>query len=399
MDRTTIPMLIDGTETSGSDGRIIPVVNPATEEIIADLAQATPDDLDRTLAAADRAFARWRFTTAAERADLLLRAASLMRARKGEIARLLTAENGKALPEAEGEVGFCADATQWYAEEARRAYGRVIPAGSRDVRQITLREPVGVALAFAAWNFPAGNVALKIAAALAAGCTIIAKPSDETPGTALAIARCFLDAGAPDGTVNIIHGSPTEVSRHLIASLVPRKVSLTGSTPVGKQLQRLAADTMKRCTMELGGHAPVLVFADAKVDAAIEALVAAKFRNAGQVCTSPSRFYVHRDIYDRFVDRFAARAAEIRVGNGAEPGVAMGPMITDRRRQGALDLVEDARQRGASVVTGGDAIAGPGYFVAPTVVDGLPYDARAAQEEVQRLRQRTSSAVWRESTV
>lgn len=257
----------------------------------------------------------------------------------------------------------------------------MIPAHSPAVRQITQREPVGPALGFAAWNFPAGNVTLKMAAAIAAGCSIIVKPSDETPGTAAAIARCFIDAGTPAGLLNLVYGPPAPISEHLIASPIPRKVSLTGSTPIGKLLQRLAADTLKRCTMELGGHAPVIVHADADIDKAVTALVAAKFRNAGQVCTSPTRFYVHVAIYDAFVDRFAERARRIRVGNGAEDGVQMGPMITLRRREAIASLVEDARAKGATLVLGGECLEGPGYFYAPTVLKDVPDDARMMHEE------------------
>lgn len=376
----TIPMLIGGEWVEGATGATIPVINPATEEVIANLAHAAPADLDRALDAADRAWRSWKDTTAAHRAEVLARAAQLIRERQDEIARILTAENGKSLAEAAGEVGFCADAVLWYAEEAKRAYGRVVPARATDVRQLVLREPVGVALGFAAWNFPGGNVALKMAAALAAGCSIIVKPSDETPATAIAIGRCFVDAGVPAGALNIVHGVPPEVSEHLIASPIPRKVSLTGSTPVGKLLQRMAADTMKRCTMELGGHAPVLVFADADLDNAVERLVAAKFRNAGQVCTSPTRFFVHRDIFDRFVDAFVERSRQVVVGNGAE-GAQMGPMITEKRREAIASLVADAVERGAELRLGGEALEGPGYFYAPTVLANVPDDARLMHEE------------------
>ncbi len=376
----TIPMLIDGEWVPGAEGATVAVVNPATGARIADLAHAAPADLDRALLAADRAFAAWKQTTAAERHAVLIRAAALIRDRQDTIAAVLTAENGKSLAEASGEVGFCADATDWYAEEAKRAYGRVIPARSPDVRQITLREPVGVALGFAAWNFPAGNVTLKMAAALAAGCTIIVKPSDETPATAIAIARCFTDAGVPAGALNVVHGVPADVSEHLIASPIPKKVSLTGSTPVGKLLQRLAADTMKRCTMELGGHAPVLVFADADIPNAVERLVAAKFRNAGQVCTSPTRFFVAREIYEPFVAAFTERAKAITVGDGAK-GAQMGPMITERRREAIAALVDDAVAQGARLLTGGKALPGPGYFYAPTVLADVPETARLMREE------------------
>ena len=219
-----------------------------------------------------------------------------------------------------------------------------------------------------------------MAAALAAGCTIIVKPSDETPATAIAIGRCFVDAGVPSGALNIVHGVPSQVSEHLIASPIPQKVSLTGSTPVGKLLQRLAADTMKRCTMELGGHAPALIFPDARIDNAVERLVAAKFRNAGQVCTSPTRFYVHRDVFEDVVSAFVERTRQIKVGDGAK-GAQMGPMITQRRRQAIADLVQDAVGKGAELRLGGKAIEGPGYFYAPTVLVDVPEDARIMREE------------------
>ena len=376
-----VPLFIDGQFGPGATGKRIPVVNPATEEAVAMLAHAAPDDLDRALHSAARAFDQWRSTTAAHRHEILIRAAALIRDRQEQIATILTAENGKSLNEARGEVGFCADATDWYAEEAKRAYGRVIPARSTDVRQITLREPVGVALGFAAWNFPAGNVTLKIAAALAAGCTIIVKPSDETPGTAIAIARCFADAGVPAGALNVVHGVPSDVSEHLIRSSIPKKVSLTGSTPVGKLLQRLASETMKRCTMELGGHAPVLVFEDADIPNAVERLVNAKFRNAGQVCTSPTRFYVARGIYEEFLAAFVDRTSRISVGNGAEPGIQMGPMITERRREAIAALVEDAVAKGAELRLGGRPVPGKGYFYTPTVLSDVPDSARLMTEE------------------
>lgn len=376
-----VPLLIDGVYGPGATGATVAVVNPATEEEIAILAHAAPADLDRALQSSARAFAAWRETTAAERHAVLVRAASLIRERLEEIAQILTAENGKSLNEARGEVGFCADATDWYAEEAKRAYGRVIPARSTDVRQITLREPVGVALGFAAWNFPAGNVTLKMAAALAAGCTIIVKPSDETPATAIAIGRCFADAGVPAGALNIVHGVPADVSEHLIASPIPKKVSLTGSTPVGKLLQRLASETMKRCTMELGGHAPVLIFADADIPNAIERLVNAKFRNAGQVCTSPTRFFVAREIYEDFLAAFVERTRQIKVGNGVEPGTQMGPMVTERRRQTIAALVQDAIAKGADLRLGGNSLPGKGYFYAPTVLADVPESARLMTEE------------------
>lgn len=376
-----IEMLIDGALTSSSNGEAQPVVNPATEEVIAHVVMAAPEDLDRALDAASRCFESWKETTAETRAMLLSKAAHLTVERKHEIARILTEENGKPLSEAAGEIQFCADAIQWYAEEAKRAYGRVIPARSSSVRQLALREPVGPALGFAAWNFPAGNVTLKIAAALAAGCTIIVKPSDETPATAMAIAKCFVDAGLPAGALNVVHGEPDAVSRRLIASPIPKKLSLTGSTPVGKLLQKRAAETLKRCTLELGGHAPVLIFEDAKIGNAVSALVGAKFRNAGQVCTAPTRFFVHEDIKEQFVQAFVDAAARIQVGDGSSPEVQMGPLITERRLKAVEELVVDAVGQGAKLRLGGQRLERKGFFFAPTVLDDVPHSARIMREE------------------
>lgn len=376
-----LQLLINGEWTAGSEGKTSPLYNPATGEIIATLPCASSADLDRALESSRQGFENWKQRPAIERYNTLNRAAELMEARKADIARTMTQENGKPLGEAAGEVQFCADAVRWYAEEARRAYGRVIPARTPGMRQLTLREPVGPTLGFAAWNFPAGNVALKIGAALAAGCSIIVKPSDETPGTAVAIGRCFQDAGVPAGVVNIVFGPSAPISEHLIKSPIPKKVSLTGSTPVGKLLARLAADTLKRCTMELGGHAPVLVFEDADLDYTIRTLVAAKFRNAGQVCTSPTRFYIQRGIYEQFVSRFAELAQDLVIGNGLEEGVQVGPMITERRLDAIDTLVRDAVSQGAKVVTGGKRLDRPGYFYAPTVLRDVPDSAQVMQEE------------------
>ncbi|NTX26746.1 NAD-dependent succinate-semialdehyde dehydrogenase [Burkholderia pyrrocinia] len=376
-----LQLLINGQWTASGDGKVNPVYNPATGEIIASVPCASTHDLDRALEGAQAGFNVWKRLPAIQRYDTLNNAADLIEARKLDIARTMTQENGKPLGEATGEVQFCADAVRWYAEEARRAYGRVIPARMPGTRQLTLKEPVGPALGFAAWNFPAGNVALKIGAALAAGCSIIVKPSDETPGSAVAIGRCFQDAGVPAGVVNIVFGDPAPISEYLIRSPIPKKVSLTGSTPVGKLLARLAAETLKRCTMELGGHAPVLVFDDADLDYTINTLVAAKFRNAGQVCTSPTRFYVHRKIYDRFIAQFTEQTQQLVIGNGLDDGVQVGPMITERRLAAVDELVRDAAAKGATVVTGGQRLDRPGYFYAPTVIRDVPDNAHIMIQE------------------
>ncbi len=376
-----LEMLIDGAWTQGSGGESGAVLNPADGSEIGRVPHAAKDDLDRALEAAGRAFRAWKGVTAAHRCGVLGKAADLIEARKADIARTLTIENGKPLAEAMGEVQFCADATRWYAEEAKRAYGRIVPARAAGVRQLVTKEPVGPALGFAAWNFPAGNVALKVAAALAAGCSIIVKPSDETPGAAVAIGRCFQDAGTPAGALNIVFGPAAAISEHLIASPIPKKLSLTGSTPVGKLLQRLASETLKRCTMELGGHAPVLVFDDADLEKALDVLVASKFRNAGQVCTSPTRFYVQKNAYERFIAGFVERSRKIVVGDGLDAGTAMGPLITSRRLDLMDDYVRDAVAKGATVALGGERLDRKGNFYAPTVLRDVTDDARVMMEE------------------
>jgi succinate-semialdehyde dehydrogenase/glutarate-semialdehyde dehydrogenase len=376
-----IELLIDGAWCLGSEGETLPLLNPATGAEIATIPCASIEDLDRALNATQRAFEEWKQLTAAQRWTLLSKAADLLEVRKPEISRVLTQENGKSLQEATGEVQFCVDAIRWYAEEGKRAYGRIIPARNPLVRQSVLKEPVGPALGFAAWNFPAGNVALKIAGALAAGCSIIVKPSNETPGTAVSIVRCFQDAGVPAGVIGLVFGPPGPISEYLIGSPIPKKVSLTGSTPVGKMLQKLAADTLKRCTMELGGHAPVLVFEDANLERALDQLVAAKFKNAGQVCTSPTRFFIHRSIYEQFIAGFLERTKRLVIGNGLEQGVVMGPLITERRLDNMDTLVADALAKGAKVLTGGSRLAREGFFFAPTVMRDVPDDALIMVDE------------------
>jgi succinate-semialdehyde dehydrogenase/glutarate-semialdehyde dehydrogenase len=377
----TIELLINGTWRQGSAGRSEPLINPATEEVVAKIPHASAGDLDEALAASLKGFKVWRSMTAQERYVVMSKAADLIEARKSEIARTLTIENGKALAEATGEVQFAADATRWYAEEGKRAYGRIVPARVPGVRQMVLKEPVGPVAAFAAWNFPASNAIRKISGALGAGCSIILKPAEETPGTAVAMARCFQEAGLPAGVLNIVFGVPADVSAHLLVSPIIKKVSLTGSTAVGKLLQKQAAETLKRCTMELGGHAPVIVHQDADLEKTLNILAAFKFRNAGQVCTSPTRFYVHKAIYEPFLDGFSERARRVKVGNGLDEGVQMGPMIAPRRLDAMDGFVSDALACGAKTVTGGRREGNKGYFYAPTLLRDVPDNARIMSEE------------------
>jgi succinate-semialdehyde dehydrogenase/glutarate-semialdehyde dehydrogenase len=374
-------LFIDG-EWLGAQGRKSqPVVNPATEEVLGQLPHASVADLDRALAAAQRAWGEWRALLPVQRAKILRRAADNIRARAEEIARIATLEMGKSIHETRLEVQGAAEIFDWYAEEGRRAYGRVLPQRLPGQRMTIVKEPVGPVAAFAPWNFPAGNPARKIGAALAAGCSCILKPAEEAAGTALAVARALHDAGLPPGVLAIVFGVPHEVSTHLIASPVIRKVSFTGSIPVGKQLVKLAADGMKRTTMELGGHAPVLVFDDVDVEKTLDQCVAAKFRNAGQVCVSPTRFYVHQSIYSQFAEGFAARARALTVGPGIDESNRMGPLAHARRLPAVQGIIDEAVGHGARLLAGGKRIAGKGYFFEPTVLADVPNAARIMNEE------------------
>ncbi len=376
-----VQLHIDGQWTGAASGRTLEVLNPATGEVNGLLAYAGTDDLDRALEATSRGFAAWRKVSAFDRSKVMRKAADLLRERADGIARLLTLEQGKPLAEARMETLFSADIIDWFAEEARRTYGRVIPARTEGVYQMSLREPVGPVAAFAPWNFPINQANRKTAIALAAGCSIIVKGPEETPASCAELVRCYVDAGLPPGVVQLVFGTPSEISGYLIPHPVIRKVSFTGSTPVGKQLAALAGLHMKRVTMELGGHAPAIVFADADVEAATKQLAAAKFRNAGQVCVSPTRFLVQEGVYEQFVDRFTAIAKGVRVGDGMEVGTQMGPLANARRVTAMEELIGDAAQKGAEVRTGGKRIGNKGNFFEPTVLTGVNSDMRVMNEE------------------
>jgi succinate-semialdehyde dehydrogenase / glutarate-semialdehyde dehydrogenase len=375
-----ISMYIDGVWSAGSGTRHEPIINPATEEVIGQVPLAERADLDRALAGAARGFAVWRDTPLEARSRILLDAARLVRERSGRIGEIMTLEQGKPLAEARGEVGRAAGILQWDLEEARRAYGRVIPVDAHS-HLLVLREPVGPVAGFTPWNFPAGSPMRKMAAALAAGCSIILKASEEVPGTACELVRCFADAGVPPGVVNLVFGVPEEVSSYLIASPVIRFIAFTGSIPVGKHLAGLAAAAMKPNIMELGGHAPVVVCDDVDPVAAAKSCVAAKFVNAGQVCTSPSRFLVHASIVERFSEAFVEATKKWVVGDGLTPGTQMGPLANVRRLQAAQGLVDDAVGRGAKILCGGKRRGTRGYFFEPTVLNAVPDDARLMQVE------------------
>ena len=374
-------LFIGGEWLSAAGRKTSPVINPATEEVIGHLPHATKADLDRALAEAEKGFKLWRAVFPDARGKILKRAAELMRERAEEIARIATTESGKSIHETRIEVQMSANIFEWFAEEGRRAYGRVLPQRTPGTRLAIVKEPVGPVAAFAPWNFPIGNPARKIGAALGAGCSCILKPAEETPASGLAVARCLVDAGLPAGVLSIVYGVPAEISEHLLASPIIRKVSFTGSIPVGKHLMKLAAEGMKRTTMELGGHAPVLVFDDVDVEKVLDACVVAKYRNAGQVCVSPTRFYVHEKIYNRFVEGFAARAKALPVGDGINEKNKMGPLVHARRLAAIESLIEDAKNSGARVQAGGTRLKSPGYFYAPTVLSDVPNKARIMNEE------------------
>ena len=342
MDYPELNLLIGGRAVPAGNRPGLDVIDPATLAVLGRVPVATPEDIDEALEAARRSFPGWRDTPALERAAILRRAASLMRERTPLLAWLITRELGKPLAESEKEVATAAEMFEWAAEEARRTYGRLIPGRVSGIRQMAVPEPVGPVAAFSGWNAPAITPSRKIAGALAAGCSIVIKPSEETPAIALEIGRALADAGLPAGVLNMLFGDPGEISKRLIASPVIRMVTFTGSTSIGRELAVMAAAGLKRATLELGGHAPVVVFDDADPEAAADALLAAKLRNSGQICTSPTRMFVQQGVYERFVHRLAERARGWRVGNGLEAGVQMGPLANPRRLAAMETMVADA---------------------------------------------------------
>ena len=375
----TPELYIDGEWRGGGGRDTHEVVEPSTGEGIAEVPLATTQDLDDALAAAERAWPAWRDMHVEARGAILRKAAALLRERAETIGRTLVLEQGKPLKEAMGEVAASAQLLEWYAEEAKRLYGRVLvrPAGERS---LVLRQPVGPAALFSPWNFPLYLMAKKLAPALAAGCVAIAKPPEETPGCTGALMRCLADAGIPKGVAQLVHGVPDTISRHLLASPVIRKLSFTGSVPVGKHLMKLAADDLKKVTMELGGHAPVLVFDDCDLDKVLAMVVPQKYRNAGQVCVSPTRFYVQDGIYDRFVEGFAERTKAVRVGHGLESDSQMGPLANERRPGAIEELIGDALAQGARLAAGGARGEG-GYFFQPTLLADVPDSASVMSNE------------------
>lgn len=378
-----VKLLIDGAWSASSDGQWSPIVNPATEEEVGRHAIATSEDLSRAAEAAARGFALWRRKTSLERSAVLRGAATRLRENARVIGEDITRENGKIIGESIAEVNWAADTLDWYAEEGRRAYGRIIPEKMPDMHQYVAKEPVGPVLALSPWNWPLVTSTRKVAPALAAGCSVILKPAEETPSAAVALAKALLDAGLPSGVLGIVMGIPGEISRQLIAAPQIRKVSFTGSVSVGKLLAAQAAEAgLKRMTLELGGHAPVIIWDDADVDDAVKKLIPVKFRTSGQVCSSPSRFFVHNAVRERFVARLVEGVAALRLGNGMDDGVTLGPLTSERRLKAVGRLVEDAVSKGATLRAGGQRHGTVGYFFEPTVLDSVSDAATLATEEI-----------------
>ena len=375
-------LFIDGQWQDAADGRSLAVFNPSTGKEIGRVAHADIADLDRALVAAQKGFEKWRDMPAIERNKIMRKAAGLMRERAAAIGALLTQEQGKPLAEAKGEAMAAADIIEWFADEGLRVYGRIVPSrGNLAVRQMVLKDPIGPVAAFTPWNFPINQVVRKMAAALAAGCSMIVKAPEETPAAPAELIRAFADAGLPPGVLGLVYGTPADISNYLIPHPVIRKITFTGSTPVGKQLAALAGKHMKRVTMELGGHAPVIVAEDADVALAVKAAGAAKFRNAGQVCIAPTRFLVHESITKDFAAAMVTYAQGLKVGDGATEGSQMGPLANPRRVTAMAEFTQDAIKHGATVALGGERIGSSGNFWQPTILTDVPLEAKVFNDE------------------
>src|SRR6516165_4993489 len=376
-------MFIDGKWCDADNGKTVGVINPATEEVLVEMAYGGRAEVRRALEAAHKAMLGWMKQTAWDRAKVLKKTAELMRERCEAIARTLTLEQGKPLAESKAEILHSADTFEWFGEEGKRAYGDVIPHMVQGKRHITLKHPVGVVGAISPWNFPVALPTRKIAPGLAAGCTIVSKPASQTPLSLIAVYECLADAGVPPGVANIVIGPAQEIADEFLENPVCRKISFTGSTEVGKALMRGAAGQVKRLSLELGGHAPFIVFPDADPEAGAKIAVTGKFRNNGQVCIAPSRFYVHKDVHKKFTEATVEFARNLKLGNGLEPGVEVGPMFEKRALDQTVQLVEDAKKRGANILTGGKRSERfeRGYFFEPTVLSGLHPETKMLTEE------------------
>lgn len=375
-----VSLHINGEWTKGTGGSE-PIINPATGETLGTLSHASKADLDRALEAAQKGFEQWRKVSAYDRYKVLRKAADIIRSRADDIGKIMTMEQGKPFIEAKGETLLAGDIMDWFAEEARRTYGRVIPPRAEGVYQLVVKEPVGPVAAFTPWNFPINQAVRKCSAALAAGCSIILKGPEETPASCAALVQAYIDAGVPAGVVQLVYGVPSEISEYLIPHPVIRKITFTGSTAVGKHLASLAGKHMKRITMELGGHAPAIVFEDADVDVAVKVLSSNKYRNAGQVCVAPTRFLVHEAVYGKFVEGFVAASKKLKVGDGLDKETRMGPLANTRRIDAMEQLVSDAVSKGAKIETGGKRIGNKGNFFEPTVLTNINNDMKIMNDE------------------
>jgi succinate-semialdehyde dehydrogenase / glutarate-semialdehyde dehydrogenase len=370
-----VQLFIDNQWRDAQNGKSLPVVNPSSGKEIGRVAHASISDLDAALIAAQKGFEAWKVTSAIERSKIMRKAAGLIRERADAIANVMTLEQGKPLAEAKIEVMSAADIIEYFAEEGRRVYGRLVSPRAWNVQQQVLKEPVGVVAAFTPWNFPINQIVRKLSAALATGCSMIVKAPEETPASPAELIRAFADAGAPAGVVGLVFGNPAEISSYLIAHPIVRKITFTGSTPVGKQLAAMAGQHMKRATMELGGHAPVMIADDADVVLAAKLMAGAKFRNAGQVCISPTRFLVHNAVKAEFTQAVLDMVKKVKVGDGLAEGTTMGPLANSRRLAAMKQITEKTLQSGAKIETGGEQIGSSGNFFAPTVFTDVPLDS------------------------
>ena len=376
-----LQLFIDGEWISAGSRQTENVINPATGEILGVLPHATTEDLDRALAAAQRGFKIWSAMLPEKRSEILRKAAAILNQNGEQVTRVATMESGKPIAQSRIELHMSTEVLEWYAEEGRRAYGRVLTQRQAGSRMLVLKQPIGPVAAFTPWNFPQGNPARKLGAALGAGCSCVIKPAEDTPASAILMAKALQEAGVPDGVVNVVFGNPAEVCPYILRSKVIRKLSFTGSIPIGKELVKICAENMIRTTMELGGHAPVLVFDDVDLEKTLDMCVTAKYRNGGQVCVSPTRYYVHETYFQKFVAGFTARVKQMTIGNPLDENSTMGPMIHARRRAAIDELVQEALTHGATLNTGGAAIDGPGFFYQPTVLSSIPDTARIMNEE------------------
>ena len=374
---------INGEWKPADSGETYEVINPATEEIIGNASKASSSDVQKALKAADQGFKAWRETPAWERAKLLRRISELVRENSESLVEWMTLEGGKSYNDGVAEVGATADVFEWNAEETKRIYGQTIESRFPDTRIQINYQPVGVVAALSPWNFPLVLTARKIATAMAAGCSVICKPDVITPGSVMALVDIVNQAGAPPGVVNLLSGDPAEIASELIASDITKKVSITGSTRVGKIILKQAAEKVQRVTMELGGHAPFIVFKDADINKATDMALACKYRNNGQVCISPSRFYIHEDHKEKIINLFVEKTKTLEIGNGLDKDTDLGPLVTNKRLDEVENLVEKTKSEGAKVLCGGQRPAGfnKGYFYEPTVFDNVKDDYTIMHEE------------------